>query len=270
MISSISYRPAVASAPVRAHAPAAPAAAPAEDAFDPIGLGDVDTVQKAMQLPIMDPVYQGSVGLGLVAVALGGAFGTALNASVRGETSSDGTPANITQFNASARGDKLGGLVGGYVAMNYFMAGELSVDQGKHVATWRETFGSTDVELNFSVDEGSQQLTMDGHLGSVPAHLVYTGVQTAAGGAVINVEGILGGQDYKMQTSLDTIPTDQGQSTFNISTRGNVGDLTVDKTYQGQVDIDQEGRTVGLTIDGSGQNAGHQQTVNVRAAVGPA
>ena len=44
------------------------------DSIDPIGMGQIDSVEKAMQLPIMDPAFQATFALGVAAAALGSAF----------------------------------------------------------------------------------------------------------------------------------------------------------------------------------------------------
>lgn len=237
------------------------------DELDPIGLGQINTVEKAMQLPIMDPAFQATLAMGIAGRALGAAFGVPINVSIRGSAASDQTAPSISQVSLGPNHSSHGGLVAG----NYFVAGGLEVDAEAGTARWTSRFANTNVDLTFTMDQENEQLVMEGHLGSVPARLVYTGEATEDGGAVLHADGQLGGKAYAVDTKLDEIPdTDSGVDVFNIVSRGTVGDLSVDKTYTGTVSADTDNMSGTLEIRGEGQNAGHQQQVEIQATVSQA
>jgi hypothetical protein len=152
-----------------------------------------------------------------------------------------------------------GGLLG-----DLFDSGRLTVDPQSKTATWKQT---GDIELAFTPDPSGTMLHIDGHLGTVEAHLQVNQMDEQLPKDAVGVctHGTLGGLPYMvdsvftMDTTLHGSETNHGQ----IVATGRLGDAEISKRYD--LTMAGQGGKAQLTANGQGVVAGVPVQITVEA-----
>jgi hypothetical protein len=258
------FAPASAPAPSKVSKPGPqPAPAPVQDNAD-VDFSNIDTPEKALQLPIMDPAYQLGLALGAVATAFGGAFGMPLGAMVGGEFSSNGE--TVSQTLTTIDKDL---NISTFSVMGDGIETEPQITLGldEQAMTYKNNFGGTKVDLTWTLNQEDESLMMTGRIGDVEADLRYTGDADEESG-LMHIEGTLGGKEYVLDTSISEMP-EMGEDAFKMKAEGHLGGQAISKTYQAVTESSEEEMYAMIELSGQGEVAGYQQTIELMAGVGP-
>lgn len=217
--------------------------------------GLIDTPQEASQLPILEPSFQFALAMGLSAALnpqLG--VGVYLTANtVSGEVAFDqGTGLHAPDENNYV------GHGGGYVGNNYFEGNSLKLTEDSQGFVFKQRFGETDTSLTFSPAEHGTSIR--GSIGQVEADLTMQ-IFMDNQGMHIQTEGTLGGKPYQLRTD--------SSENGGWSARGSLDGAPIEKTYTSRQEVEEDG-TNRIFFEGSGTNAGLEQTVNLEMRVSKA
>lgn len=241
---------------------------PEEDALD---FAVLDTPREVLQLPVMEPVFQLTLGLGVVAGALiGGMGGSVPTVHATIESFSNGNRIHAG-YHLHMNEDTLAltgaGMVGENFAADYVTVGEEGI-------SWKGRMGAeNETDLRLTVNEETQVLNVQGIIGQVSTNLNMSAITNEAGEVTgFNTTGTLGGERYISDT-LFRLPEGQEFGTFQdtqtaeVMVRGHVGGMMINKDYSVVATTDEESQTMSVQATGSGKNAGVDQSVNINLEI---
>ncbi|MBI3925145.1 MAG: hypothetical protein HY319_06360 [Armatimonadetes bacterium] len=263
MITSVSMP-----APIAASTPTAPPAAPPSDELPAdqvrVDFTRIETPQKVVQLPVMDPAFQLTLALGFVSAALLGGFsGIVPRVGVDVVSQSGGIEIrshhDIDIGNASQpiRGD---GTVGDQCCRS-----SVALQESTGSLTWSETIGASGADLQVAVSGDQQILQVRGNVGEVPAQLQVEPL-TGTGDELIgfHTTGQLGGRPYTLDTLIrgaDGSTSPQAGS-GKLLVRGHADGSTIVKDYDFSIEEREDG--LSAMLHGGGMNAGVPQAVRIK------
>jgi len=241
--------------------------------MDGVNFDTIDTPVKAALLPIMDPAVLTSVIAGSVLSGSGNAQPGAI-ASADILTGTNAQPASGGSLSNEVRSTFIihpdnqqqpvteGGLLG-----DLFDSGKLQVDLKAQTITWAQT---GDIALTMTIDEKNSIVHVDGHMGTVDAHLQMKSIDSKAlpkDSFGIHTDGTLGGQSYLVDTvfTIASMGNKDGGTGIaaSISAHGKLGDADIQKDYT--LTGSQKGDTAQLDVHGKGVVAGVPTQVDVEA-----
>ncbi|MBT9582066.1 hypothetical protein IV102_01885 [bacterium] len=272
MINTIAPRAFTYSAPMKAQPGNIPASPVPANPVDGIDLSQVDTAQKAAQLPILDPGFQlGLAGAiaGLVLSSMGGSGSAEVSLDYSSQSG-----ANESKLHYGFSADNLDQAIA--VSGTYNgqpVGGGLVVDPATQGLNWKAELGANLEDYTFALDGPTQtseiELLLRGKLGSVDADLKFSVLGDVSNPSPDTIEGYkvsgtLGGRAYEAVTryalnpDLGNMPQPPVGQTLNIATvttTGSLGDLEINRQYEitGQLNS-QDSLTA--TASGGGVNAG--------------
>ena len=279
MISSIAQRTYIPQAAPKAPTQTPePVICPMPIGGDHIDISNIDTAQKAAQLPILDPGFQLSMAGGIAVAIFSGMAGGSTPAIEIGYQKQSGANDVNLQYTIETKGDQPLTLSGSYNGQP--ASGALVIDNSNAGVGWTSKLGTNSEDYRFSADVEPKDaaLHLDGTLGSVEAHLAFhvLGDMENPNPDTIHgykVDGTLGGVPYEATTlfhlNQQALANPDGHiDVGTMDTTGNLGGLSIDKHYIVSADVEQDSRNGVATIVGSGVNAGvpysSTSTVTVR------
>lgn len=229
---------------------------------DVIDFGHIDKPEVAAVLPVLEPAVQVAVAAGVILASVAGSQGGAV-------------PHFVVRFFNQVNGQEMHGLVhgdlskpqhplsGGGVYNGYFVASDLKVDAQKQSAAFHELIGGNENPVDLALNADGQKLHVNGKMGTVDVDLHFSSATPSKkdGSASIHAEGKLGGQDYVLDT---TIESDASGKSKMVS-RGKLGEAAISKDYE--IVSKQDGGNVRMSIKGSGTIAGRPESVQVDLGV---
>lgn len=276
MISSVAFAPnfkPVAPAQTKRADEPTPTPDPApQQPSDAVSFDVIDCPVKAACLPVMDP---GVITAIVAGAFIGGSNGvmTMVAANIQTgsnpEQNSDLSSRATSSFTIDPK-DQQKPITSGGLLGNLFDSGSLTVDMEHKTATWKQV---GDIELTFSAEEkkeGGPNLRVDGHLGTVEAHLQFHQMDEDLPKDAFGIctHGTLGGQPYMVDSVFTVSEMKRGDSSSakaHISASGRLGDAAISKEYD--VIASQDGQDASLAINGQGTVAGVPVKVDVEAHI---
>lgn len=185
--------------PLRAAAAPSPAPSGVTEPRDVVGLGASPAAQEALKLPILDPVFQLGMAMGVLSAMMGGAGGTSPEVAIRliSRTAVEETQAEY-RIDLENPDQPLTGT--GTVAGKPLRE-TARMDQGR--MQWQGQIGDEGVNLHLEVDEQRESMTMKGACGSADTDLTL-GLLSGEGSDFqgLRTSGHLAGQPYAVDTLI--------------------------------------------------------------------
>ena len=223
-------------------------------------------VQRAAQLPILDPAFQFGLGLGVLGAMMGGPHGAtplvevSINSTQGQNTLQAQYMVDLDRSHDPVRGSGSNG--------NGAFAEKANLVDGK--LYWNSQSGSLASGMVMEVNDDERSLQLSGQLSGVNANLRLAPILDSQGNlSGVETKGTLNGEQYFMKSTLDVEALLAGSSERrdgNMHVVGLVNGQTVEKRYDVSVHRSR-GQDLHLTASGSGLNAGQSQQVSVDIAV---
>lgn len=241
---------------------------------DGIDLSQIDTAQKAAQLPILDPGLQMGMAGAIAALILSSMGGAVAQVSLDYAAKAGANESKLHYgFSAAAleEGEQAVTVSGTYNGQP--VSGGLNIDEVTQSLNWKASLAGNQEDYTFALDGPKQQTEMElllqGKLGSVDADLRFSVLGDLSNASPDNIEGYrvsgtLGGQAYEAVTryvlnpelvDMPQPPVGAPVNIAKVTTTGSLGGLEIKREYEitGQLNS-QNSFTASAT--GGGVNAG--------------
>lgn len=184
--------------PARAAAPS-PAPTGVSEPRDVVGLNASQAAQEALKLPILDPVFQLGMAMGVLSAMMGGAGGTSPEVAIR-LVSSTGLAETHAEYRIDLENPDQP-LVGTGTVDGKPLRETAKMEQGR--MQWQGQIGDERVNLHLAIDEQRESMTMKGVCGTADADLTL-GLLSSEGNAFegLRTSGHLAGQPYAVDTLI--------------------------------------------------------------------
>ncbi len=222
------------------------------------GAGEAQ-VQRASQLPILDPAFQLGLGLGVVATLMGGTSMPFPLVDIA-MTSNQGERALQANYSIDLAREHDPVQGGGSVDGQRFQE-RANLVEGK--LQW-QTQGSAGSNLVIEVGSDEQSLAMTGQISGVNADLRLAPFTDASGNiAGIETTGVLNGEPYFLKSTVDIEGILAGKVARDgeMHVFGMVDGHAVEKSYR--VGLERVTGGLHLRARGAGENLGEEQDVSV-------
>ena len=229
-----------------------------------IGGASIEQVQKASQLPLLDPAFQFGLGLGVLAAMMGGPKATLPLVEIELASKQAGDDLKAS-YNIDLQRSQ--DPVQGRGSLNGSTFGEKAnlVDGKLH---WQSDSRGTGSGLTLEVGDDEASIFLNGQLSGVNASLRIAPFADATGHiAGIETTGMLNGQPYNVKSTVDVeaLLFNSANNHGEMQVTGTVNGQTIEKSYEVGTHRDQLG--LQLIAYGAGTNLGQDQSVSVNVRV---
>lgn len=233
----------------RAAAPSpATAGAGTAEPQDVAVLGASPAAQEALKLPILDPVFQLGMAMGVLSAMMGGAGGTSPEVAIRliSRTAAEETHAEYRLDLDNPDRPLVGsGTIGGKPLNE-----RAQMEQGR--MQWQGSLGDSRVNLHLAIDEQRESMTMKGTAGTAEADLtlgLLAGQENAFEG--LRTSGRVDGQPYAVDTLIKGAEgLRAGGDPSVLQVRGHVNGEVIHRDYLVTVEKSANGYSLHATGGG--------------------